>query len=118
MSLLLYGVASFVHFAHNAENLAAYPNLPAWLSRAGVYAAWCGITMLGLSAYVLRRRGYEWAGLALLAVYAALGFDGLLHYGRAPMHVHTAAMNSTIWFEVCTAGLAFAAVMISAVKLH
>jgi hypothetical protein len=29
----VYGLASFVHFLHNAENLNGYPNLPVWLSR-------------------------------------------------------------------------------------
>jgi hypothetical protein len=32
----------------------------------------------------------------VLALYATLGFDGLLHYGRAPVGAHTAAMNLTI----------------------
>jgi hypothetical protein len=34
--LALYGLASLAHFAHNAEYLAAYPNLPAWLSRVQI----------------------------------------------------------------------------------
>ena len=38
--VLVHAVASLVHFAHNATFLADYPNMPAWLSPAGVYAVW------------------------------------------------------------------------------
>src|SRR5882672_7900173 len=55
--LALYGIASLVHFVHNAEYLVDYPNLPAWLSRFQIYGAWCGITVLGLAGYILYRRG-------------------------------------------------------------
>ena len=61
--LLLYCAASLVHFAHNAEFLADYPNLPAWLSRAQIYAVWLGITAIGVAGYILcrvgRRRRYS-----------------------------------------------------------
>jgi hypothetical protein len=105
---MLYCVASFVHFAHNAEFLADYPNLPAWLTRVQVYAVWLGITALGVLGYRLRRRFF---GLAILAVYAAIGFDGLLHYTRAPFDAHTGTMNVTIWSEVVAAALLLAAVL-------
>lgn len=101
----LYCATSFLHFAHNAEFLADYPNLPAWLSRSQVYLAWLCITALGVVGYLLYRRGRRIAGLAVLALYAAIGFDGLLHYGRAPFAAHTAMMNLTIWSEVVTAAL-------------
>jgi hypothetical protein len=52
----------------------------------------------------------------VLAVYAALGCDGLLHYTRAPMEAHTAAMNFTIWFEVVAAALLLATVLAMAVN--
>jgi len=100
---LLYGVASLVHFAHNAEFLMDHPNLPSWLTRVQVYVVWLGITALGVLGYVLLRAGRVVAGLLLLAAYAALGLDGLLHYGRAPLAAHTLAMNATIWFEVLAA---------------
>ena len=103
--LLLYLVASLVHFTHNAEYLADYPNLPPWLTPAGVYLAWIGETSLGILGYVLYRFGWQLAGLALVGVYAAFGFDGLLHYTRAPFDAHTTAMNFTILFEVAAAAL-------------
>jgi len=109
--LALYGLTSLVHFMHNAEYLSVYPNLPAWLSRSQIYGVWCGITMLGLAGYTLYRRGRALSGLSLLVVYTLLGFDGLVHYQRAPFAAHSAAMNLTIWSEVAAAALAFVAVV-------
>jgi hypothetical protein len=109
--LLLYGVASLVHFAHNAEFLADYPNLPTWLTRVQVYAVWIGITAIGVIGYVLARARYPRAGLSLLTVYAVLGLDGLAHYGRAPFASHTAMMNFTILFEVGAAIAVLAAIV-------
>ena len=108
--LLLYCGASLLHFVHNAEYVAEYPNLPAWISRGSIYGAWLAIFAVGLVGYVLHRGHYALVGLILLAIYTALGFDGLLHYGRAPLAAHTAGMNATIWIEVVTAALAFGAV--------
>jgi hypothetical protein len=99
----LYTAATLLHFAHNAEYLAQYPNLPASWSRGEVYAAWCGVTALGLGGYALYLFGYRTIGLVTLGCYAILGFGGLLHYTRAPMTHHSAAMNVTIWTEA-TAG--------------
>lgn len=103
--LALYASASLVHFTHNAEYLARYPNLPASWTRADVYLAWCGVTSLGLLGYVLHRIGYPRLGLMLLAVYGGLGFAGFLHYTRASITHHSAAMNFTIWAEVAAAAL-------------
>jgi hypothetical protein len=103
--LLLYAAASLLHFTHNAEYLDAYPNLPPWLTRAGVYLAWCAQAAIGLLGYLLYRAGLLVSGIALLVVYAGFGFDGLLHYTRAPIAAHTLTMNLTIWFEVVTATL-------------
>jgi hypothetical protein len=103
--LLLYAATSLLHFAHNARYLADYPNLPAWLSQADVYFSWCAVTSLGIAGFILYRRVHRGAGLLLLCVYALIGFDGLLHYGRAPMAAHTAMMNFTIWAEVLCAAL-------------
>jgi len=97
-----------LHFAHNAEYLADYPNLPDWLSRSQVYIAWLAIGLLG---YVLYWRGQYLIGLVVLAVYAGFGFDGLLHYTRAPFAAHTIAMNVTIWSEVVAAAFLFVAVI-------
>ncbi len=115
--LLLYVVASLVHFTHNAEYLTDYPNLPPWLTRGGVYLAWIGETSLGILGYVLYRFGWRLTGLALVGVYAAFGFDGLLHYTRAPFDAHTTAMNFTILFEVAAAALLLMrAVMLAAAR--
>jgi hypothetical protein len=115
--LLVYGAASLLHYAHNAEFLADYPNMPGWLSRASVYLAWLGGTAVGLVGYLLLRRGYRLLGLCAIAVYAALGFDGLGHYGLAPFAEHTATMNLTIWLEVATAALLLATVASFMAKL-
>ena len=108
---LFYTAASLLHFAHNAEFLSDYPNLPGWLSRSDVYLSWLGIAALGAFGCVLLRYGHELFGLAVLAVYACLGFDGLLHYGRAPFGAHSLAMNFTILFEVFAAALLLVAVL-------
>ena len=108
--LLLYCAASLLHFWHNAEYVAAYPNLPRWITEASVYGTWAAIGLIGLTGYLLLRRRHTMVGLGLLALYAAFGFDGLLHYTRAPMSAHTVGMNVTIWAEVITAGLALGVV--------
>jgi hypothetical protein len=100
----------------NAEYLAEYPNLPAWLSRSQVYVAWLVILAIGVLGYVLYRQGYRLAGLVILAVYAGLGFDGLLHYTRAPFAAHTVAMNFTIWSEVVAAAVLLAAIVVGIVS--
>jgi hypothetical protein len=109
-ALLVYAAASFVHYAHNAEFLADYPSLPAWLSRGGVYAAWMAVTALGALGYLLVRRARELAALSLLAIYALSGFDSLAHYALAPASAHTVAMNATIALELATAALLLAVV--------
>jgi len=109
--LCLYFGASVLHFVHNAEYLTDYPNLPVWISRASIYFTWCVIFAIGLCGYLLFRRSHILVGLTLLAIYTALGFDGLLHYGRASMSAHTLGMNLTIWAEVVTAALALGAVL-------
>jgi len=108
---VFYGFASLLHFAHNAQYLEDYPNLPVWLTRSEIYATWLVIAAIGGVGYVFYRRGWRIAGLSVLFIYAAIGFDGLLHYGRAPMAAHTVAMNATIWFEVVAAALLLIAVV-------
>jgi hypothetical protein len=109
--LLLYCGASLLHFVHNAEYLADYPNLPLWISRASIYLAWGMIFLIGLCGYLLWRHQRTAAGLTLLSIYTALGLDGVLHYARAPMAAHTFGMNLTIWTEVAAAAVALAAVL-------
>jgi hypothetical protein len=103
--LVAYAAASLLHFVHNAEFVDEYPNMPAGLSRGMIYAAWLGVTAIGMAGYLLFRRGLTLAGVAFLAFYAALGFDALIHYILAPPSHHTVPMNLTIGFEVATAGL-------------
>jgi hypothetical protein len=107
--LLAYCAASLLHYAHNAAFLDEYPNMPAWLSPIGVYAAWLAATAFGVAGYLLIRGGRWPAGLALVAVYGALGFDGLSHYSLAPYSAHTFTMNLTILLEAATALLVIAA---------
>jgi len=114
--MLLYAATSLLHFAHNAEYLTDYPNLPAWLSRAHVYLAWCAVTLLGVTGYLIYRRAHRSLGLLLLGVYALIGFDGLLHYRRAPFSMHTGMMNFTIWAEVFAATLLLAGVVSIALR--
>jgi hypothetical protein len=109
--LSLYGAASLFHHVHNAEFLAEYPNMPVWLTRAKVYAAWLGVTALGVLGYGLLRWRYRLAGFAFIAAYGAMGFDGLGHYSLAAFSEHTMTMNLTIGLEVASGALlCFAAV--------
>jgi uncharacterized membrane protein len=103
--LLLYAAASLLHFAHNAEYVEDYPNLPLWITRFSVYGAWLAITAVGILGYVLYRSRWYWSGLLLLGLYAVAGLDGLLHYTLAPIGEHTHAMNFTIGFEVAVAAV-------------
>jgi hypothetical protein len=75
--------------------------MPAWLSPAGVYAVWLAQAVVGAAGMLLFLRGRA-IGLALIAIYAVLGFAGLDHYVLAPLSAHTAAMNATIWLEFAT----------------
>jgi hypothetical protein len=108
---LAYALASLAHHVHNAEYLRAYPNMPVWFTRTGVYAAWGLVTLVGALGLLLYRARYARAGLVLLGLYAALGLYGLAHYAVAPPGAHTVAMNLTIGCEVATA-LALIAVVI------
>ncbi|HEX2610534.1 MAG TPA: hypothetical protein VHK68_05950 [Gemmatimonadales bacterium] len=109
--LLIYAAASLIHFIHNAEFLADYPNLPTSWSRTDIYLAWMALTLVGFAGWVLVSRGYRVTGLLFLAGYAALGLDSLGHYVLAPMAAHTAAMNWTILLEVTAAALVLIEVM-------
>lgn len=109
--LLIYGLASLIHFVHNAEFLTDYPNLPASWSRGDIYSAWIILTLVGIGGWVLVVRGFARLGFLLLAVYAVFGMDSLGHYVLAPMSEHTLAMNTTILLEVTTAALVLMEVM-------
>ena len=101
--LIAYSLASLLHFSHNAIYLERYPNMPAWVTRSGVFAAWGVVAGIGLCGLVLLRYVNRLVGLVVLSVYAALGFDGLAHYCLAPISAHSFDINFTIWAEVLAA---------------
>ncbi len=101
--LLIYGVASLIHFVHNAEFFSEYPKLPASWTSTGVIFAWIALTIVGVVGWVLVNREYQIVGLMVLAIYAMLGIGSLGHYVLAPLSEHSVAMNSTILLEVVTA---------------
>ena len=98
----VYFAASLAHFVHNAEYIAFYPGMPAWLTREQVYLAWLGITAVGVLALVSLRLGRHALGVALVGAYGAFGLDGLAHYTLALCSEHTLATNLTIWSEAVT----------------
>jgi hypothetical protein len=101
--LLVYCSASLFHFVHNAVYIEEYPNLPAWITVAGIYVTWLGITAIGIVGYLLVRHEYQLIGLLTVGVYGALGLDGLAHYHLAPVSAHSFTMNLSIWSEAVTA---------------
>jgi hypothetical protein len=101
--MLVYSAASLLHSMHNAVYLRDYPNLPVWLTSAGVVAAWLVVAAVGALGYLLYSRVSRVAGLMIITAYAVLGFGGLDHYMVAPVSAHTVAMNLTILLEVATA---------------
>ena len=103
--ILVYGAASLAHFVHNAVYLEFYPNMPTWLTPLGVLGSWLVIAATGAVGYWLFRKGLAVVGLAVLALYAALGFAGLDHYAIAPVDAHSFAMNATIGGEVIAASV-------------
>lgn len=109
--LLVYAGATVVHFVHNAEFIAEYPNLPKSWTRADIYLAWVGLTAVGLAGWFLVARGHRRIGLIVLIAYAALGLDSLGHYVLAPLSSHSLAMNATILLEVTAAALVLVEVM-------
>jgi hypothetical protein len=97
--LAIYFVASLAHFISNAEYIAYYPNMPAWVTRETVYLVWLAITAVGISGLVASRIGARLLGAILIAAYGALGLDGLAHYLVALCGEYTLVMNLTIWSE-------------------
>ena len=79
-----------MHFVHNAEFLADYPNMPVSWTRADVYFAWLGLTGVGVLGGLLVARGFQLTGLLVVAMYAAFGLDNHGHYVLAPVIAHTA----------------------------
>jgi len=116
--ILIYGAASLAHFMHNAIYLHDYPNLPVWLTAAGVVAAWLAVAAVGAVGYLLYRRVSRAVGLMTISAYAVLGFAGLDHYTVAPMSAHTLVMNLTILLEVVTSAVLLVCVARSAFALR
>ena len=117
MLLAAYFAASLAHFTHNAEFIAFYPNMPAWLTPEKVYLAWLAISSVGVAGLVAWKFGLGSLGGLLLGAYGALGLDGLQHYTLALCSEHTLAANVTIWLEAA-AGLALAAACALQVNIH
>jgi hypothetical protein len=95
----VYFVASLAHFAHNAEFIAYYPNMPAWITRETVYLVWLGQAAVGAVGLIVLSSGLVGLGAVLVALYGAFGLDGLAHYTLALCSEHTLAANVTIWAE-------------------
>ncbi|MFM2403430.1 MAG: hypothetical protein RL223_1310 [Pseudomonadota bacterium] len=102
--VLAYFVASLAHFAHNAEYIAFYPGMPAWLTRGQVYLAWLAVTGVGAVGIVAVIARLKTFGLTAIGVYGGLGLAGLAHYTLALCSEHTLATNITIGSEA-TLGL-------------
>lgn len=109
-----YFTASLAHFSHNAQYIAFYPGMPAWLTPGKVWLFWFAVTGVGLTAWALHRLRLRAPALLVLGVYGALGLDGLLHYSLGLCSQHTLLANLTIWAEATT-GLAL--LLVSAVLL-
>jgi hypothetical protein len=101
---VVFFAANLTHFVHNAEYIAFYPGIPTWLTRDKVYLAWLAGASIGLLGLLFSGTKLWILGAILVAVYGALGIDGLAHYTLALCSEHTLATNLTIWFEV-SAGL-------------
>lgn len=97
-----YFLASLAHFGHNAQYIAVYPGMPAWLTPGTVWLCWLGVTAVGGLAWALARLGLPKVALMVLGVYGALGLDGLLHYTLGLCSQHTLLANLTIWAEATT----------------
>lgn len=111
--LAVYFVATLVHFVHNAEFIAFYPHMPAWITRETVYFAWLAIASVGVAGLIAVRFGWSALGGLLIGAYGALGLDGLQHYTLALCSEHTLAANVTIWFEAVTGVLLAMASMVA-----
>ncbi|WP_422011011.1 hypothetical protein [Roseateles sp.] len=63
-----YFLASLAHFGHNAQYIAFYPGMPAWLTPGKVWLFWFAVTGVGLMALALVRLGLPALGLLALGV--------------------------------------------------
>lgn len=116
--VLVYSVASLVHFTHNAEYIALYPNMPAWIAREDVYLAWLAVAAVGVAGGLMWAFGQRAAALVALGLYGAMGLYGLLHYTLALCSEHTLVMNLTIWFEAAAGSILALAAFRQVAKLR
>jgi hypothetical protein len=116
-AFLLFLACTLMHFVHNAEFLADYPNMPKSVSRGDVYLVWLALAATGVTGYLLRVRGHRWAGTSALVLATVMAFDSLGHYWLAPFSAHNAAMNATILADVASAALLLA-VTLSALRAN
>jgi len=110
--LFLYTLATILHFVHNGVFLDEYPNMPGWIGRAEVALGLGGVLAIGALGCLMYVLGWARLGLLVLMAYAALGFDGLAHYGLAPLSAHSISMNATILLEVAAAALLLVVVLL------
>jgi len=110
----LYFLASLAHFSHNAQYIAFYPGMPAWLGPEHIYAVWLGITGVGGAAWLLSRFGHPRLALGTLALYGAFGLDALGHYALGLCSQHTLVANLTI---ACEAGSGALPLVVALVQL-
>lgn len=103
----LYGLCTFAHFAHNAEFLAYYPNLPDEFTREVIYLLWMGLSTVGMVALPVYMLGRCITALLLLALYGLLGLSCLAHYSVGAVDEHTLTANLLILFQGLS-GLALA----------
>jgi hypothetical protein len=75
-------VVSVVHYADNYLGWEDYPHPASGPdpSKTDILIAWFVFTALGLTGYVLFRRGRVRAGVVLLAAYSGSGLIGIGHY--------------------------------------
>jgi len=109
--VLACAAATLFHHVHNAEFLGDYPNMPAWLSPAGIYLTWLSATLVGVAGYLLHGHGWRLTGKSFLLAYGCYCLDGLVHYALAPLAEHNAMMNLSIGMEAVT-GVALLAVVV------
>ena len=74
------------------------------------------IASIGAAGYWLFRKASPAVGLAIIALYAALGFAGLDHYTLAPISAHSWTMNATIAGEAFAAAALLVVIALTAVR--
>ena len=100
----IYALANSLHFAINADFIAFYPYMPAWVGPGTVYRAWMLVNAVGIVGVLLTLGGQQQAGAWSLVAYGLCGLDGLLHYSLDLCKDHDITTNLAIGGEA-VAGL-------------